>query len=91
MVSSRGGSAGSRESIRPHWYDDQIETYFLHIANIIRSYIRVLITVLLFADTGQGLHRVQQSPRIMREIQRILVKTQSKVGSWVGSRSEIPL
>jgi len=36
-------------------------------------------------DTGQGHHRVQQAPRVMKNIQRILVDTQAKVGSWVGS------
>ena len=36
-------------------------------------------------DTGQGLHRVQQSPNVMKNIQRILVNTQSMVGSWIGS------
>eukprot|EP00211_Chloroparvula_japonica_P001276 CAMPEP_0119120864 /NCGR_PEP_ID=MMETSP1310-20130426/1728_1 /TAXON_ID=464262 /ORGANISM="Genus nov. species nov., Strain RCC2339" /LENGTH=575 /DNA_ID=CAMNT_0007110371 /DNA_START=42 /DNA_END=1766 /DNA_ORIENTATION=- len=36
-------------------------------------------------DTGQGLQRVQSSPRVLREIQKVLVRTQARVGSWVGS------
>jgi len=36
-------------------------------------------------DTGQGLHRVQHSPKVSKEMQRILYKTQVQLGHWVGS------
>jgi len=36
-------------------------------------------------DTGQGLNRVQQAPKISREMQTILYRTQKKLGDWVGS------
>nr|BAK00813.1 predicted protein [Hordeum vulgare subsp. vulgare] len=36
-------------------------------------------------DTGQGLNRVQDAPRIYKLIAKILSKTQQKVGGWVGS------
>ncbi len=39
----------------------------------------------VLTDTGQGHHRVQCAPRIMKYVQRILVHTQSKVGAWIGS------
>jgi serine/threonine protein kinase len=35
-------------------------------------------------DTGQGLNRVQQAPRVSRMMHQILHKVQSEVGSWVG-------
>lgn len=36
-------------------------------------------------DTGQGLHRVQKSPRSVVAMQKILAKVQRKVGGWIGS------
>ena len=36
-------------------------------------------------DTGQGMQRVQQSPRTYQAMQKILVRVQSKVSQWVGS------
>jgi len=36
-------------------------------------------------NTGQGLQRVQQSPRVYRAMHEILAHTQAKLGSWVGS------
>ena len=36
-------------------------------------------------DTGQGLHRVQQAPRVWKAMQGLLHTTQQRVGSWVGS------
>ena len=36
-------------------------------------------------NTGQGLQRVQQSPRTYKAMQGVLQSTQSKLGSWVGS------
>lgn len=36
-------------------------------------------------DTGQGLQRVQKSPRIVVAMQKILAKVQKKVGGWIGS------
>eukprot|EP01116_Phalansterium_solitarium_P017910 TRINITY_DN4552_c0_g1_i1.p1 TRINITY_DN4552_c0_g1~~TRINITY_DN4552_c0_g1_i1.p1 ORF type:complete len:600 (-),score=224.27 TRINITY_DN4552_c0_g1_i1:264-2063(-) len=36
-------------------------------------------------DTGQGLNRVQQAPRISRAMHEILHKCQHTLGSWVGS------
>jgi len=36
-------------------------------------------------DTGQGLNRVQQAPRIAREMHTILYRTQKDLGDWVGS------
>lgn len=37
-------------------------------------------------DTGQGLHRVQQAPRVAKDMRRILHRVQEGVGSaWVGS------
>jgi len=36
-------------------------------------------------DTGQGLQRVQKSPRSVVAMQKILVKVQRKVGGWIGS------
>jgi Protein of unknown function (DUF2009) len=36
-------------------------------------------------DTGQGMQRVQQSPRTYRAMQQILVRVQAKVKNWVGS------
>lgn len=36
-------------------------------------------------DTGQGLHRVQQAPRVWKAMQGLLHTTQRNVGSWVGS------
>jgi len=35
--------------------------------------------------TGQGLHRVQKSPRSVVAVQKILAKVQRKVGGWIGS------
>ena len=36
-------------------------------------------------DTGQGLQRVQESPRVAKAMRDLLFRTQSKLGSWVGS------
>ena len=36
-------------------------------------------------DTGQGMQRVQQSPRTYKAMQEILVRVQRKVSHWVGS------
>ena len=36
-------------------------------------------------DTGQGLQRVQQSPRTYKAMQRIVTRVQALVGHWVGS------
>mmetsp|Transcript_29193 Transcript_29193/g.73271 ORF Transcript_29193/g.73271 Transcript_29193/m.73271 type:complete len:589 (-) Transcript_29193:107-1873(-) len=36
-------------------------------------------------DTGQGLQRVQKSPRSVAAMQKILTKVQRKVGGWIGS------
>ena len=36
-------------------------------------------------DTGQGLNRVQNSPRVSRALHTILHQCQQKVGHWVGS------
>jgi hypothetical protein len=36
-------------------------------------------------DTGQGMQRVQQSPRTYRAMQKILGRVQSKVNQWIGS------
>jgi hypothetical protein len=36
------------------------------------------------ADTGQGLHRLQQCPRVRKEMDRILRKVQGKFDRWVG-------
>lgn len=36
-------------------------------------------------DTGQGLQRVQKSPRSVVAMQKILSKVQRKVGGWIGS------
>jgi hypothetical protein len=36
-------------------------------------------------NTGQGLQRVQQSPRVYKAMHEILSFTQHKLGSWVGS------
>lgn len=36
------------------------------------------------ADTGQGLHRCQQCPRVRKEMNRILAKVQGKFDRWVG-------
>jgi Protein of unknown function (DUF2009) len=36
-------------------------------------------------DTGQGMQRVQQSPRTYRAMQQILLRVQAKVKNWVGS------
>ena len=36
-------------------------------------------------DTGQGMQRVQQSPRTYQAMQQILVRVQTKVSQWVGS------
>jgi len=36
-------------------------------------------------DTGQGLQRVQKSPRSVAAMQKILAKVQRKVGGWIGS------
>lgn len=35
-------------------------------------------------DTGQGLNRMQQAPRVSRCMHQILHKVQSEVGNWVG-------
>jgi hypothetical protein len=36
-------------------------------------------------ETGQGLQRVQQSPRTYKAMQKILMNVQKKVNHWVGS------
>jgi len=36
-------------------------------------------------DTGQGMQRVQQSPRTYKAMQKILSRVQGKVNQWVGS------
>lgn len=36
-------------------------------------------------DTGQGIQRVQECPRVLRAMRRILYDTQQQLGSWVGS------
>lgn len=36
-------------------------------------------------DTGQGLQRVQKSPRSVVAMQKVLAKVQRKVGGWIGS------
>jgi hypothetical protein len=37
-------------------------------------------------DTGQGMNRVQESPRVGKEMRRILASVQSRIGSsWMGS------
>jgi hypothetical protein len=37
------------------------------------------------SDTGQGLQRVQQSPRVYKAMHEILYHTQTRLGNWVGS------
>jgi len=39
----------------------------------------------VLTDTGQGLQRVQKSPRSVVAMQKILMKVQRKVGGWIGS------
>jgi hypothetical protein len=39
----------------------------------------------VLTDTGQGLQRVQKSPRSVVAMQKILSKVQRKVGGWIGS------
>mmetsp|Transcript_37804 Transcript_37804/g.66623 ORF Transcript_37804/g.66623 Transcript_37804/m.66623 type:complete len:589 (+) Transcript_37804:26-1792(+) len=41
--------------------------------------------VYALTDTGQGLQRVQKSPRSVVAMQKILNKVQRKVGGWIGS------
>lgn len=36
-------------------------------------------------DTGQGMQRVQQSPRAYKAMQQVLIRVQTNVGHWVGS------
>mmetsp|Transcript_21198 Transcript_21198/g.31536 ORF Transcript_21198/g.31536 Transcript_21198/m.31536 type:complete len:670 (-) Transcript_21198:12-2021(-) len=36
-------------------------------------------------DTGQGLHRVQQAPRVWKAMHSLLHLTQQKAGQWIGS------
>jgi len=36
-------------------------------------------------NTGQGLQRVQQSPRVFKAMHEILIHTQNRLGGWVGS------
>jgi hypothetical protein len=36
-------------------------------------------------NTGQGLQRVQQSPRVFRAMHEILAQTKAELGGWVGS------
>lgn len=36
-------------------------------------------------NTGQGLQRVQPSPRVYKAMHEILHHTQNSLGSWVGS------
>jgi hypothetical protein len=36
-------------------------------------------------DTGQGMQRVQQSPRTYKAMQQILVRVQGKMKQWIGS------
>eukprot|EP01032_Pedospumella_encystans_P017358 gene17358-19781_t len=36
-------------------------------------------------NTGQGLQRVQQSPRVFRAMHEILAQTKAQLGGWVGS------
>ena len=36
-------------------------------------------------ETGQGLQRIQQSPRTYKAMQQILANVQKKVNHWVGS------
>jgi len=36
-------------------------------------------------ETGQGIHRIQQSPRTSKAMRQILFNCQKKLGSWVGS------
>ncbi len=38
-------------------------------------------------DTGQGVQRVQQAPRVLRAMQELLLEVQQRVGAanWVGS------
>jgi Protein of unknown function (DUF2009) len=36
-------------------------------------------------QTGQGLQRVQQSPRVYRSMHELLAHTKARLGSWIGS------
>jgi len=36
-------------------------------------------------DTGQGMQRIQQSPRTYKAMQTILARVQGKVNMWIGS------
>eukprot|EP00954_Amorphochlora_amoebiformis_P028474 1391725-Amorphochlora_amoeboformis.AAC.1 len=36
-------------------------------------------------NTGQGLNRIQSSPNIAREMQRVIYRARNKVGQWIGS------
>ncbi len=36
-------------------------------------------------DTGQGAQRVQEAPRVAKAMRDLLFRTQTKLGSWVGS------
>ena len=38
-----------------------------------------------YRDTGQGYHRVQQSPRVYAAMVDIVQETQQEVGQWIGS------
>ena len=37
-------------------------------------------------DTGQGLNRMQDGPRVYREMTRIIGRCQQRIGHWVGSQ-----
>lgn len=36
-------------------------------------------------DTGQGLHRVQEAPRVLSAMNQIINRVQKKLGGWIGS------
>ena len=60
--------------------NDMFKLWYLAEQDLLRDSNRYQLT-----NTGQGLNRVQQSPRTLKCMHEILHRCQSKLGHWVGS------
>jgi hypothetical protein len=92
IVSGEAGSRLSHSHERQFYYALQSLTLWRDIINDMfrlwamaeEDLLSESVTYSL-QDTGQGMQRVQQSPRAYKAMQEVLTRVRNNVGNWVGS------